>query len=377
MAANKALEVRAAGAEYQSMLGGTAAAGVGQAALGQGYRLGQMITGGFTGAQAGEAFQGVTALGYQGGARQERLNFASSNYRSMGMSVKESMDIISLAAKNLGTNFRSLHDDLKSVSDMAKQTGQNAQVLRASFTQNLGQATQAGVGMNAGAQLATAMTAVTGGLGRSYCQIGFGGLLSQRGMMIAAAQSGYANYSQFVGRAAQNPQLMANASQKMINQALDSAIDANGKAGIQQLIQRAGGNDKVMRSEHAAADRPGCMSAGYQLVAIQNTLASRGIDVSKLNPQIAGWVVAWAAGGVNLSGQVAKQTQGMDQMSIRDLAMGTGNAVLVVQATRRHLARQDQEHQLGLPGKMFDPVIGKCSRGSVHGLVTVQTKDGR
>ena len=44
-------------------------------------------------------FQGVTAQGYTGDRRAGALDFASANYRTMGMGQDESMQLIAMSAK--------------------------------------------------------------------------------------------------------------------------------------------------------------------------------------------------------------------------------------------------------------------------------------
>jgi len=394
--ANFVSNQRAANSQYQSIYGGSNVAGMAQRAHGVGFQVSSMLGGGLSMGAAGEAYKGVSALGYGGANRNQALGFIQSNYKTMGMDVKSSMELISIASKNASGNLMDLEKQLRAVSDQAKATGQNANVVREAFVQNYGASQQAGLGAQSSGMVAQSATNVTAGMGRQYSGINMTGMLSQTGMTIAAANTGM-TYSQFVGASQNNPMLVAGAQQDIINRAFDAVIDSASKTAIQQIIQQHGGNKAVV-------DNPGVQqSIGAEILkqgllnipALTGVLSGYGIDVSSLNPvNVAGWAVAWAAGGVDIKKQTAAQVSQTQQRSISDLAQGKGMPAGMSQHGTDVLKGQAQQAQYkakygtsGIgndPGLafdtksgMYDPVIAELQKRYGADLkLGVQTADG-
>jgi hypothetical protein len=291
---------RQANAAYQGIYDQSNMAGMGQRFLQEGYKLSQIFSGGLTGAQADQAFKAVSAMGYQGGARQQRLDFVQSNYKSMGMSVQDSMQLISIASQSLTTSLQGLHSELQGVSDIAKQTGQNAQVLRQSLTQNLALATNAGYGQAAG-PLAEAMTASTTGLGRMYAGTSMGGMVnSLQQQTITAIYGGYAGAGQLALATQTNPLAPAMAAQARVNATLDSLLPSNVTQAVKQQIQAAGGPKAITSSSNGdvIARRIGLdtiAGSGVDAMSIYNTLQAQGITPPQDTGALYGYVVSLIA----------------------------------------------------------------------------------
>lgn len=395
--ANFVANQRQANSQYQSILGGSNMAGLGQRAQAAGFGISSVFTGGLGYGASQEAFKDVTSLGYQGGARSQSLGFIESNYKTMGMSVKDSMQLVAIASKNANTNLMDLEKQLRAVSDQAKDTGQSASAMRSSFVQNYAQTQQAGLGAQSSGMLAQSQTMVTGGLGRQYGGINLGGLNSPTGMTMAAAAQGM-TYTQYLGATQNNPMLAAQGQQTLINRAFDASIGEQGKQALQQLIQKRGGNQAVVNSPGlqqsiaAEALQNGAIS---NMQALMSTLAGYGIDTSQINPlNVAAWAVAWAAGGVDVAKQTAAQVSQTQQRSTGDLAQGKGMPAGMSQHGTNVLQTRAQQAQssakygnvggLNNPGPAFDtktgeydPVIDQMMKKYGGDLkLGVQTSDG-
>lgn len=302
---------RQANAAYQSVLGGTNMAGLGQRFLGEGFKLQQLFSGGLSGGAAGQAFKGVTALGYQGGQRQDRLNFVSSNYRSMGMSPDESLRLISIAAQTSTTSLKDLETQLKGVSDMAKQTGQNASALRSAFTNSFQSLAQAGAGGGAGL-IAQGQVGLTAGASRQYANVDLSGLQSTSSQMLQANQLGMTLGQYYSNNQTTGGMTFAQGQQKQINWAVQAAGGgSNTMAQIKAEIEKEGGSGKVA-GDTGAQQRIAMKLMGQGILdplAVGNILSSLSVDVSKISgglPAQAAYLIMLVAKGDNsLTSQVA------------------------------------------------------------------------
>lgn len=356
--ANFVANQRAANAQYQSIYGGSNLSGLNQRIHGAGFQVSSMLGGGMGMGASGEAWKGVSALGYGGSVRNQALGFIQSNYKTMGMDVKSSMELIGIASKNASSNLMDLEKQLRAVSDQAKATGQNANVARQAFIQNYGASSQAGLGGQSSGMIAQSTTNVTAGLGRQYAGINMTGMLNQTGMTIAAANQGM-TYSSFVGASQNNPMLVAGAEQQIINRAFDAVIDSSSKQAIQKLIQAHGGNKAVVNNPgvQQSIGSEALKQGLINIPALTGVLSGYGIDVSSLNPvNVAGWAVAWAAGGVDLKSQTAAQVSQTQQRKVSDLAQGKGMPAGMSQHGKDVLQGEAVAATSG--GKIFKPKQG-------------------
>jgi hypothetical protein len=391
--ANFVSNQRQANSQYQSILGGSNMGGMGQRFLQAGFQLSSLFGGGLSWGESGKAFKDVTALGYQGGNRQQRLNFAQTNYKHTGMSVDQSMELIGIAAKGVTANFSELEDQLQKVSKAAKDTGQNAAALRENFIQNYGALQQASQGANSG-QLAQGLTNVTAGLGRAYAPLNFTGMFDQAGMMRAASSMGYGNLAQYEAAGQSNPMVTAQGSQNVINQSLGAVVPQDLKAYIQQLIQQHGGNQAVVNNQNLqmVIAQQAMASGKVQIQSIRGVLtAARVSGADKMSDQaVVAYIVAWVAGGVDLTKQTAVQ-QSMGQQQKVGTSFWNDNQVKNIgqglpDADRKKLQQDATTAMQGI-GKgtlaynqqqgLFDPVIDRLQKQFGTGLqLEVQTARG-
>ena len=248
--------IRAQGAAYQSIYGGTTAAGLGQSALGSLFGLSESLNLG--GANAAAAFQGVSQLGLQGGRRQVDLNNIISMYDKLGVSVKESLALITQASSNGNTSLTGLASAITSVSDAAKTAGMSAQNARQVFSGQVQSFNNSGVPQNTVSQNISALqTNFIQSGGRVLQGVDFSGLNSTTMMQTIGA---------------------------MTNSSLET---------VQALASTPGGASAYANQQTAAMD----MLAQYAIQMAMPLVMQKikvwkamGIDPSKDHQQIAGLV---------------------------------------------------------------------------------------
>lgn len=326
---------RQANAQYQSIYGGSnAGTGFSNRAQQTGFRLGQMFSGGLTGSQANEAFQGVSNLGFQGSQRSSDLNFISSNYKSLGMGVAQSLELISTASKTLNTNLVGLQTSLKQVSDTARTTGQNAASARAAFASNYSTIATSAPGATA-APIAGALTAAQTNLGRSMQNLNFTGTLtSLSGQALLASGSGL-SIPQVQSALQNNPSLIATTQDQNLGAALSPFLTSDLKAQIDKL---AGGKK----------DSATVASITNQIIGSVNSYAI----MAALNARVP---------GINLTGPV-QAVQLMVQFYL------SGSTIFGSAAATQNQGNQRNVSKIPSPGG-GGPLKGPAA-GSVPGMGT-------
>lgn len=171
---------RAENAPWQAIYGGSNFSQIQNQRLPQmGFQLNQLMSGGLPWQQSQQAFQGVSALGFSGSQRSSDLNFITSNYMNMGMSVADSLKLVTEASKDFNKNLVGLSSGLKSASDAARNTGQSAQLGRQTFTQQYTNLSQQFGGPGT-ANVASALTDVTMGMGREMQGLDLSGMYTSQ-----------------------------------------------------------------------------------------------------------------------------------------------------------------------------------------------------
>jgi hypothetical protein len=243
---------RQANAQYQSIYGGSNLEGMGQRFQGEGFKLGQQFSGGLTGPQSDEAFKGVSALGFRGPQRSSDLNFISANYKSLGVGVSQSLELISTASKNLNTNLSGLKDSLKSVSAAAKETGQNAGAARAVFSSNYANISGAVPGV-AAAPISSALSTMQTSMGRSMQGLDFSSAFTSLGGQaqlapLAAGANGQhgLTISQFRSQELTNPSGSLQAFDTLMAQIAAPFLTSDVQNAINQAVSNVpGGKDAI------------------------------------------------------------------------------------------------------------------------------------
>jgi hypothetical protein len=230
---------RAKNAQYQAIYGGSNMGGLGQRVQAAGFGIGQLFSGGgLTWGDSQKAFQGVSALGFQGAQRSRDLNFITSNYSSMGMSVADSLKLITEASKDLNTSLAGLQVGLKSVSQTAVNTGQSAQVARQLYSSNY--ATLGGQFQGAGsASLAANVTNYSTGLGRGLQGVNLTNLLTDNGQLAALSaynggQSITQTYAQIARGGTQTGKYLDQQMQRILGPQTSDRV----RARIAQMIKK-------------------------------------------------------------------------------------------------------------------------------------------
>lgn len=225
---------------YQSIEGGSNAAGFGERAHEEAYRWSSF--GVLSSDEARRAFKGVTKLGYNskvegGPGRQDALNFVYHGKTSYGASVDESLQELQVNSKNALGNLKDLSKALKDVSDSAGKAGVNAQMARGEFTQLMDQAIKTGYG-SASTGVAQLEQQTKNSYGRSFEGIDVSGRLSQAHAVMASSLSGISVAQYMTGGAS----VKAGADQKLDTATVSAVLKPGVEQWIRSQIAQAGGN---------------------------------------------------------------------------------------------------------------------------------------
>jgi hypothetical protein len=303
-------EQRQANAAYQNIYGGSNVSGMGERFLGAAYSVGQVLSGGLTPGQSSEAFKGVSALGYSGGARQDRLDFIQSNYKSFGTTVSQSMEMVTTAANNFTSTLGELHNQLGLVRDMAVKTGQNVGAMHEAFVQNFNLTSSLSLGASA-APVATALTATGPGMGREFAQYGAQPMYSTlRQQYITSSLMGYSNPGVMMGDATRNPEVLGLATDQAIKGFIKS-IPPTARALIEKMINDRGGPQAMSSSmaEDIAADHK--VTTLLEPIGMEKMLQFWGLKVLpgqtlKNYAYAVGLIAKEMPGGTSVAADVAK-----------------------------------------------------------------------
>lgn len=123
---------RAQNAQWQSMLGGSQTDALAERAKSKMFQWSQF--GVMGGQDAAALYQGVAATGMNQNQRSVAQDFAVNNYKDLGMSVQDSMDIINTASKTGQQSLNGVAKALDDVTKSAKDANINTEVMRQQFT---------------------------------------------------------------------------------------------------------------------------------------------------------------------------------------------------------------------------------------------------
>lgn len=275
--------------------------GLGNRMAEEGFVLSNRFSaGGMTEDQSRESFKGVSQLGYTGQRRNESLDFIGEQYKKLGMDIQQSLSIVQLSAKYAQGNLGGVASQLQGVTKAAQATGQSAAQLQQAFIGNYDAALRGGAGGQA-AGLAGAMTSVTGGAARDLGGFSFGGMFSNPTTQYALGAQVGMTPGQVQSQSAQGnltPQLLG--ASRLTNQFMGSVLGAGLQQRLQQLIEQAGGKEKVMASP-GTMDNIAIQLMGdrtWDVIAVRRALQSAGISVpdDASDQQVAKFYVSWYAG---------------------------------------------------------------------------------
>ena len=301
---------RASGAAFQSMEGGTNLQGQAERARQAGFGATQW--GSLSGGQADKLFQGVTGLGWTGDKRQAGLNFATSNYRSMGMDPNESMTLLGSIAQNGAVNLNKLALALQDVTNTAASASLNTNLVRQSFASTFTALQGSGLGTGAGGSggdagaLSAAVTNVITGMGPTVAKSGTKPDLTSTDQITREASALGMDPGTYLGKTMQTggDALKAKARDAIMAQVLPS-IQGTSKNWNQLQIDLAKNPTKLGQDpsktlqEEVAMDTPGGAQGMSGFLKAAGAIGS-DIDPNKNAPGVLSAYTAMLQG--NLSG---------------------------------------------------------------------------
>lgn len=276
----------------------TSTSGLGNRMAEEGYTIGQRFSsGGFDEESARALFQGVTSQGYTGDRRAGALDFAGSNYKTMGMGQDESMQLIATSAKYAQSSLSGLSRELQNVTKTAVRTGQSAQVMRQAFAETYSAALQASGGAGSG-QLAAAATNMTGAGGRLLNGANPLSVLNDPSAKYQMASAMGMTPSQLDAAGQTNPGITMQALGKRSDMYMRSLGSGNMKT-IQDLLTKSGGSQKVAGDPGLQANVATDLmrSQGYDITVARNIVGQIDPSMASASDQaIAQYIVNYQSG---------------------------------------------------------------------------------
>lgn len=306
--------------EFMSGQSSTSTSGLGNRMAEEGYVMGQRFSsGGFDEDSARQLFQGVTSLGYTGDRRSGALDFASSNYKTMGMGQDESMQLIAMSAKYAQSSLQGLSRELQNVTKTATRTGQSAQVMRQAFAETYSAALQASGGAGAG-PLAEAATNMVGSGGRLLNGANPLSVLNDPTSKYQMAGAMGMTPSQLEAAGQTNPGITMQALGKRSDMYMRS-LGTGTMQALNGLIDQQGGKQKVAADSNLMSNVASQLMAsqGYDITVAKNIVSQ--IDPSMANASdsaIAQYIVNYVAG--NNPGNQAAALK--DSMTPKNISQG-------------------------------------------------------
>lgn len=181
------IKQRKSNAFYQNIYGGNNRSGYGQRA--QEFGFSHLATAGLMDSgEASELFRGVSSLGLQGDHRQGALDFATSQYRSTGMEVATSLQLIQQATENGVHSMTDFTDSLSQVEEQARKSGKSLKEAQEQYAATYGMLSGTFSNNEGTANIAGGLTAMQQGLGHRLGSMNLGGMVnsSQQQRMMAS-----------------------------------------------------------------------------------------------------------------------------------------------------------------------------------------------
>jgi hypothetical protein len=250
-----------------------------------GFTLGQRFGGGMTGQMSQEAFRGVSSLGYMGNQRGGALDFVSQEYKQLGMSVGQSLQLLQVSAQHANSSLAGVSQGLQTVTQAAAATGQSAAALQQIYGNNYSAALGAGFGSGSG-NLATALTMSGAGVSRDLAGLNYTAAFSNPGMMNMLAAQGGMTPGQMIGQLNNgNTRAYTKPLQQVINRNMLGTMTQGVRDQFQSLVGQAGGNTAVAQSPGAQRSIAVALmqNQNWNIYAARQALANSGVDTSQLD----------------------------------------------------------------------------------------------
>lgn len=264
-----------------------------------GFTLSQRFSGGMTGEMSQEAFRGVASLGYLGNQRNSALDFVSQQYKQLGMSVSQSLQLLQVSAQHANSSLAGVSQGLQTVTQAAAATGQSAAALQQIYGNNYSAALSAGFGSGSG-NLATALTMSGAGVSRDLAGLNYSAVFSNPGMMTMLAAQGGLTPGQMISQLNNgNTRAFTGPLQQVLNRNMLGTMNQGVRDQFQSLITKAGGNVSVAQSPGAQRSIAVSLMGNrdWNIYAARQSLANSGVDTSQLDDtQVAEAIVANLAG---------------------------------------------------------------------------------
>lgn len=195
--------------------------------------------------QARALYRGVTEMGVSAQTRTGALDFASTQYRKVGMDPQQALDLVNKMVSNGVDAFGTLSTALDKVSDTARKAGANVGAAEKSFGAVLGSVQQNVTGTAAAPTIAAGLQTELTRQGHTLAgQLDFTGMLSQPSLMMQAASLGQDPMS-YMAKIQQQPALMGQGLQSQVDRIRDAVFSREALAWAhtegQKAMQATGG----------------------------------------------------------------------------------------------------------------------------------------
>lgn len=225
------------------------------------WQYGLQGLGVFSGAEAEQAFKGVTRIGYTNRTedtdhqtRQDALDLIYQGKASRGQSVDEGLQQVQVASKSAQVSLKGLNKALEAVSESAGKAGVNTEMARAQFMRMVDAGISRGQGGGA-VGFAQGITETNSSYGRAYAsKVDSSGMYSQDMEYRAAALNGMtAGALRNLQR--RDPASALKAFDKVNQLALGSAgLTPQMQQWAKDAIAQAGGADVIRQQPDMASD---------------------------------------------------------------------------------------------------------------------------
>lgn len=374
---------RAANAPYQAIYGGSNISQLGQRAQGEGFKLGQLWTGGLTGAMSEQAYQGVSQLGVGQSQKSNDLNFITSNYKSMGMSVSDSLNLITTATKNLNESLTGLKGGLDAATQSAKVTGQSGVAVRQLYSQNYSTLASNNPGPAQG-QAASVLTSVQASLGRNFAGVDFSGVLTSPSQTAKSAQTlGYSSPTALLGAEATNSSVSAGVIDSTMTRIFTPFATANVRNWLGSYLKSSGLNAASVANDASAqaaiADAMAQAGLGVNAYTLTAAAASAGVQLNQ--EQALQLFVKYLITGANgqsgigaTSAQAKVESSQKQQTTTSGAWQNTTNHASSAPASKPGLTKTTKN---GVTTTVSDPVIADANKSLKGKNVIVMTAGGK
>lgn len=297
-----------------------------------GFTLNQRFSGGMTGEMAQEAFRGVSSLGYLGNQRNNALDFVSQQYKQLGVSVSQSLQLLQVSAQHANSSLAGVSQGLQTVTQAAAATGQSAAALQQIYGNNYSAALSAGFGSGSG-NLATALTMSGAGVSRDLAGLNYSTVFSNPGMMTMLAAQGGLTPGQMINQLNNgNTRAFTGPLQQVLNRNMLGTMNQGVRDQFQQLVTKAGGNVNVAQSPGAQRSIAVSLMGNrdWNIYAARQSLSNSGVDTSQLDDtQVAEAIVANLAGaGPDAQAQKTNSNNTIHSVSPQDRSILNPNSFM-------------------------------------------------